>query len=118
MKTLMLFFGLLFLFQSQAFAQTTFDIEPSQSMLMTGKKPGQDATINPYDGKDCYVVVENIGPRAFTVRIQDKGTFIKEILVKKGKTKTIKLPAGYELYLDPNPDGVTKGRVSYKKLKD
>lgn len=41
-------------------------------MLMTGKGPGQDATINPYEGEDCYAVVKNLGdvlfPNVFSKR--------------------------------------------------
>ena len=33
-------------------AQTIFELDGQQSMLMTGKGPGQDATINPFEGED------------------------------------------------------------------
>ncbi|WGK64836.1 hypothetical protein [Croceiramulus getboli] len=97
-------------------AQTEFELDPSQSMLMTGKGAGQDATINPYAGEDCYAVVENIGKRAFSIRVQQKGELIEEIPIKKGEVKKVKLLKGYELYLDPNPRAKVRARVSYEKI--
>lgn len=117
MKTLILLFCLSFLAQSNALAQTKFKLEPSQSMIMTGKGPGQDATINPIEGQDCYAIVENIGKRKFSIRIQKKGKIIKEISISEGETKQVILLKGYELYLDPNPEGVAKASVDYKKMK-
>ena len=34
-------------FQTEINAQTVFELDGTQSMLMTGKGPGQDATFNP-----------------------------------------------------------------------
>ncbi|XLS29608.1 hypothetical protein ACJD0Z_02025 [Flavobacteriaceae bacterium M23B6Z8] len=118
MKTIFLILTLTLLTSQELLAQTEFELEPSQSMLMTGKGPGQDATINPYDGQDCLAIVQNMGARSFSVRIQEKGKLINEISVLKGETKKIKLLAGYELYLDPNPEGKTKASVSYEKIGD
>ena len=101
-------------------AQTAFDftLDESQSMLMTGKGPGQDATINPYDGQDCFALVTNRGRRSFSVRIQQNGQIMEEILVGKRETKKIVLLKGYELYLDPNPKGYARARVSYAPMKE
>ena len=98
-------------------AQTDFVLEPSQSMLMTGKGAGQDATINPYYGQDCYALIQNIGIRKFSVRIQKDGEIIKELSIGKGKQKKIKLLKGHELYLDPNPKGIAKARIAYEELE-
>jgi hypothetical protein len=117
-KALLLFFILAIFISATANAQTTFELEPSQSMIMTGKGPGQDATINPFYGQDCYAIVKNIGERKFTVRIQTKGETISEITVPKGETKKIKLLKSQELYLDPNPDGVAKASVDYEPLTE
>ena len=65
MKTLILIFSLTLMTKYDTFAQTEFELKPSQSMLMTGKGPGQDGTINPFDGQDCYAIVENNGKREF-----------------------------------------------------
>ena len=109
-------FSLLLLFMvTIGFAQTDFVLEPTQSMLMTGKGPGQDATINPFEGEECFALVENIGERSFSVRVQFKDEIIEEITVKKGETKSLKLKKDYQLYLDPNPEGVAKARVDYRK---
>jgi len=61
MKILALILCLTVLSHNEVFAQTEFELEPSQSMVITGKGPGQDATINPYYGQACYAIVENTG---------------------------------------------------------
>jgi len=101
-------------------AQTAFDftLDESQSMLMTGKGPGQDATINPYDGQDCFALVTNRGRRPFFIRVQQNGRIIEETLVGKRETKKIVLLKGHELYLDPNPKGKAKARVSYVAMNE
>jgi hypothetical protein len=48
MKTIILLLILNLALQLEVKAQTEFVLEPSQSMIMTGKGPGQDGTINPY----------------------------------------------------------------------
>jgi len=116
MKGLILILCLTFLSYYEVVAQTEFDIEPSQSMIMTGKGPGQDATINPFEGEDCYAIVENIGKRQFSIRIQKDRKIIEEIPILKGAIKKVKLLKGYELYLDPNPKGKARARISYEKI--
>ncbi|RRQ48301.1 hypothetical protein DZC72_11310 [Maribacter algicola] len=107
---------LLSLLYFEARAQTEFILEPSQSMIMTGKGTGQDATINPFYGEDCYGIVKNIGDRPFTIRIQQTENVIEEIPIEKGETKKVKLLKGYELYLDPNPEDLAKASVDYEKI--
>ncbi|TFV94370.1 hypothetical protein E4S40_10110 [Algoriphagus kandeliae] len=118
MKKLLLLFSLTLLTSYGVFAQTDFELDTSQSMLMTGKGPGQDATINPFEDKDCYTVVKNTGKREFYIRVQKEGKIIEELTVLKKETKKVKLLKGYELYLDPNRDGKAKARVSYEKLDE
>ena len=115
MKALILTLAFTLISLSGAFAQTEFVIDPVQSMIMTGKGPGQDATINPFEGQDCFAIVENIGKRQFSIRVQQKGKIIEEITISKGEVKKVTLLKGYELYLDPNPEGKAKARVSYEK---
>lgn len=103
--------------QTETKAQTEFELDPSQSMIMTGKGPGQDATINPYYGKDCYAIVKNMGKRAFSIRVQQKDEIIKEIPISEGEIKKVTLLKGYELYLDPNAEGKTKATVAYEPIK-
>lgn len=117
MKVLFTLISLVIFAQFQAYTQTEFIIEPTQSMLMTGKGPGQDATINPFEGEDCYALVQNIGKRPFSVRIQQSGTILNTITVSKGENKKIKLLAGQELYLDPLTQGIAKASVDYASMK-
>ncbi|TLF43995.1 hypothetical protein [Maribacter aurantiacus] len=118
MKKSILATCLLFLLYFEVSAQTEFVLEPSQSMIMTGKGTGQDATINPFYGEDSYGIVKNIGERPFSIRIQTSGNILEEIPIQKGETKKVKLLKGYELYLDPNPDGLAKARADYGKIID
>ena len=116
MKTAILLVGLTIFICYNGNAQTEFLLEPSQSMIMTGKGPEQDATINPYFGEDCFAIVKNIGTAKFSVRIQFNGSIIEEVTLFKGETKKIKLLKGYELYLDPNPSTIAKASVDYMKV--
>ena len=118
MKTLILLITLISLTYFEASAQTEFILEPSQSMIMTGKGPGQDATINPYTGQDCYAIIKNIGKRPFSIRVQQDGKIIEEISILKGELKKVKLLKGFELYLDPNPEGTAKASVDYEKIDE
>lgn len=115
MKALIIVIAIVFFAQAEATAQTEFVIEPTQSMIMTGKGTGQDATINPYRGQDCYAIVKNIGKRQFSIRVQQEGKIIEEITILKGEVKEVNLLKGYELYLDPNPEGIARASVDYKK---
>ena len=116
MKTLILLLCLILFTHYGTFAQTEFELEPNQSMLMTGKGPGQDATINPYDGQNCLAIVENIGNMKFSIRVQQKGKIIETIPISKGEIKKVTLLKGYELYLDANSKGIVKARVDYERI--
>ena len=100
-----------------ATAQVEFELNPSQSMCITGKGPGQDAAINPFEGEDCLVLVENIGKLSFSVRTQQEGQKnLKSRKVKPGATQPIHLPKGYELYLDTTTGGEARAKVSFEKM--
>ena len=113
---ILVFIFLAFCFQSEIYAQTIFELDGRQSMLMTGKGPGQDATINPFQGEDCYAIIENLGNELFSVRIQQDGEIIKIIAVKPKKKKKIKLLSGQELYLDSETKSSTQASESYPAL--
>lgn len=113
----MVVLAVILLAQTRGFAQTRFNLDRLQSMIMTGKGPGQDATVNPYYGKDCYAVVENAGKRTFSIRIQQQGHILKQIPVLVGEVKRIKLLKGQELYLDPNREGKAEAVVGYEEIE-
>jgi hypothetical protein len=87
-------------------------------MSITGKGPGQDATKNPYDGQNCFAIVENIGKREFSIRTQQKGKIIETIPIKNGEIKKVKLLKGYELYLDTDSSGKAKAKVEFEKMDE
>jgi len=114
-----IFLGFVMLFLNfETNAQTEFILKPSQSMIMTGKGPGQDATINPYFGQDCYAIIKNIGEREFSIRVQQDGKIIEEISIAEGELKKVRLLKDYKLYLDPNPQGIAKASVDYERIKE
>ena len=114
-----IFFQILVLFSLyfNSFAQTIFELDGQQSMLMTGKGPGQDATINPFEEEDCYVLIQNLGAELFSVRVQYKSEVVNITYVNPSQTKKIKLLMGQELYLDPEPRKRTRASVAYQKIE-
>lgn len=89
------------------------DLPASQSMLITGKGPGQDAAINPFSGENSLAVVKNMGTAPFSVRVQDKAGNYEEFVVSPGESRDIFLLAGKELYLDSSLR--SRARVSFQK---
>ena len=96
--------------------QTTFEIVPTQSMLLYGKGPGQDATINPFQGQNCYAIITNLGSVVFNVRVQQQGKIIDIVALPAKTTKKILLLQGHELYLDPASKAVAKAQVGYEAM--
>ena len=97
-------------------AQEYFDLEPGQSMLMHGKGPGQDATINPFQGQDCYAIVENTGGQPFSVRVQFQGEITLTQIVQPGEKASILFRANHELYLDGTAEATMGASVDYAPL--
>ena len=118
MKKLIILLCAVFFTQYDLSAQAEFELNPSQSMSITGKGPGQDATKNPYDGQNCFAIVQNIGKREFSIRTQQNGTIIEIIPIKNGETKKVKLLVGYELYLDTNSKGKANAKVAFEKMTE
>jgi hypothetical protein len=94
--------------------ENNFKLDPSTSMLMTGKGPGQDGSINPFAGQDCVAVVANLAKTPFSVRIQQKGIVLRTIAVEKKETKRISLGAQEELYID-TPNKTTRFTINYEQ---
>jgi hypothetical protein len=118
MKKLIIILCTTFFTQFETFAQAEFELKPSQSMSITGKGAGQDATKNPFDGQNCFAIVENIGKNAFSIRTQQDGKIIETIPIQKGEVKKVKLLQGCELYLDTNANGKAKAKVEFEKMED
>ena len=117
MKKASLLLLLLLVLPFTSFAQTEFELEPSQSMLMTGKGPGQDGTINPFAGQDCFAIIENMGTSEVSVRVQKAGTVISTFTVLGGDSFRFKLLKDQELYLDANTKEKVKVRVGYTQMQ-
>ena len=97
-------------------AQDKLDLNPSQSMCITGKGIGQDGANNPYYGQNCYAIVENIGDKAFSIRTQQNGKIIDTIPIKKGEIKKVKLLIGHELYFDTSAKNKARAKVEFEKI--
>ena len=93
---------------------TVFDLSPQQSMLITGKGPGQDAAINPYKDGNSKAVVKNLGKVPVLVRIQQRGEIIDMTEIRGGSKKEFVLEKDYELYLD-SEYGEGKAKVMFRK---
>lgn len=104
------------LFNTHAYAQeeNNFKLDPSTSMLMTGKGPGQDGSINPFAGQDCVAVVANLANTPFSVRIQQNGVVLRTIEIGAKETKRIKLKGSEELYVDTEQK-TTRFTINYKQ---
>lgn len=116
MKNIFLIFVLILSSQIELKAQTVFELNSNQSMLMFGKGPEQDATINPFEGEDCYAVIKNIGDEPFSVRVQQKGKIIEIIAVNANETKKVKLLVGHELYLDYESQNKALASIEYEEI--
>ena len=89
------------------------ELPAAQSMLITGKGPGQDAALNPFAGSNSLAMVKNIGSFPFSVRVQDKEGNYEEFMVAPSETRELFLLKGNELYLDSYLK--TRARVSFQK---
>ena len=97
-------------------AQTVFELDRPQSMLISGKGIGQDATVNPFAGEDCYAIVKNIGNEIFFARVQQNGKVIETLTINKNEAVKVKLLIGYELYLDTKTQKKAKASINYEKI--
>jgi len=89
-------------------------LDPSTNMLMTGKGPGQDGSINPFAGQDCIAVAENLVKDPFSVRIQKNGLVLRTIEIGTKETKRIELKGSEELYIDTEKK-TTRFTINYKQ---
>lgn len=90
-----------------------FELTSNQSMLITGKGPGQDAAINPYSDSRSVAMVENLGKTAFGVRIQTEQAIVTEFEMKPGSDEEFVLEPGYRLLLDS--EAKAKAKVTFRK---
>lgn len=98
-------------------AQELFELEPGQSMLMHGKGPGQDATINPFEGQECYAIIENTGEFSFTIRVQFQGEITLTEIIEPGEEMQILFKANHELYLDGTAEATMGASVDYRPIE-
>jgi len=89
-------------------------LDPSTNMLMTGKGPGQDGSINPFAGQDCIAVAENLVKDPLSVSIQKNGLVLRTIEIGTKETKRIELKGSEELYIDTEKK-TTRFTINYKQ---
>ena len=89
-------------------------LDPSTNMLMTGKGPGQDGSINPFAGQDCIAVAENLVKDPLSVSIQKNGLVLRTIKIGTKETKRIELKGSEELYIDTEKK-TTRFTINYKQ---
>ena len=88
-----------------------FQFDGSQSMLITGKGPGQDGAINPYYGQASIAKVRNLGDNILQVRVQEGKTLIENMVVSPGEKKSMELKGSYQMYVET--DVATKAKIRF-----
>lgn len=92
----------------------SFELTNGQSMCMTGKGQGQDATINPYANQDySYALIENIGAVEFQIRIESSEEDLRQFLIKANDVVVVKLNRGNVLYFDALTLEKAVARIKY-----
>ncbi len=105
---------LLFLFIPLISLGQSFELTNGQSMCMTGKGKGQDATINPYANQDySYALIENIGAVEFQIRIESSEEDLRQFLIKANDVVVVKLNRGNVLYFDALTLEKAVARIKY-----
>ena len=105
---------LLFLFIPLISLGQSFELTNGQSMCMTGKGQGQDATINPYANQDySYALIENIGAVEFQIRIESSEEDLRQFLIKANDVVVVKLNKGNVLYFDALTLEKAVARIKY-----
>lgn len=105
---------LLFLFIPLISLGQSFELTNGQSMCMTGKGQGQDATINPYANQDySYALIENIGAVEFQIRIESSEEDLRQFLIKANDVVVVKLNRGNVLYFDALTLEKAVARIKY-----
>ncbi len=93
-------------------SEDIFEVGAGQSMLLTGKGPGQDAAINPFAGNPCVAIIENLSNADFKARVVHLEE-TKIFPVKEGQTVKVPLEAKSQLLLDALD--TSKARVKFEK---
>lgn len=105
---------LLYLFIPLISLGQSFELTNGQSMCMTGKGQGQDATINPYANQDySYALIENIGAVEFQIRIESSEEDLRQFLIKANDVVVVKLNRGNVLYFDALTLEKAVARIKY-----
>lgn len=92
----------------------SFELTNGQSMCMTGKGQGQDATINPYANQDySYALIENIGAVEFQIRIESSEEDLRQFLIKANDVVVVKLNRDNVLYFDALTLEKAVARIKY-----
>ncbi len=113
--TLLLLVGLVPFLSGCGESDDVFVLESGQSMLITGKGPGQDAAINPFSGQACLANVENLSANSFTVRIEEPSGR-RTVEVGGGRTERVSLGPESQLLLDTTVK--SKARIQFEKLPE
>ncbi len=111
-----LLFILLLLAPFIGFSQSVLELDPSQSMCISGKGTGQDAAINPYLSTNSIGTIENLGANPFSIRIQQDGEILQTSTIEPGAIMAVKLLQGHELYFDSEMK--TMAKIGFKELNE
>jgi hypothetical protein len=112
-KLTFLFSTLLLIISACGLRSNIIELQPSDSMSITGKGLGQDAAINPYADGKSLAVVKNLGKNSFEYRVQRAGSIIENKSILSKESKVIELEKGDELYFDSRSDA--KAKVAFTR---
>ena len=113
-KSLLLAILLILQILSCSSRDTIFVLKPQSVMSITGKGIGQDATINPYLGEDCLVIIKSLSDNPFVVRVEGKQLSEYKVTVEPRETITVDLLKEQVLYLDALSKA-SKAKVVFKQ---
>ena len=92
----------------------SYELSNGQSMCMTGKGAGQDATINPYAAEEfSFALVENMGAVEFQIRIESPQRALKEFPIQPKGLVVIKLNREDILYFDSLTKEKAQATIKY-----
>ena len=112
MRKIIILFILLIYTQGCKPSVNIIELNPSDSMSITGKEPGQDTAINLYSKGDSIAVITNIGENSFEIRIETNGIKIKRAIIQPNETKEVELIRGQQLFF--NSRLKSKAKVKFK----
>ncbi|MAM28010.1 MAG: hypothetical protein CMC13_03225 [Flavobacteriaceae bacterium] len=115
MKKFILIVVIMLVFQIDTNAQEVLELDPGQSMCISGKGKGQDGAINPFMETGSVAIVKNLGENQFSIRVEYEGKVKEKIRLDPSRITRVILPKSHVMYFDNKLK--TKTEVSFRALQ-